>query len=149
MHLYHRQTQSLIVTFALACFFCLNAYAWTAQTLFETPIFDSNGMAVAYIDNNDNRTVYLWSGEAVAYLEGSSLYRFDGKHLAWLEYGILWGHDGFIVGFTPEANLMPTQPEPIKGFKQTPPIPSIPPIEAPPEPRSNEWSVKTFRELVQ
>lgn len=51
--------------------------------------------AVAYIDADDELTIYLWGGKPVAYLERDTgnefhVYGFSGKHLGWfvVSFGI-------------------------------------------------------------
>lgn len=102
----------------------------------EVPLLNDMGVAAAYIDRSDESTIYLWSGIATAYLDGTSIYGFNGKHLGWFENGIVWGNGGLKVGYT-EATItaagrtarLPTA----KGVKQPKPVP-IPPEPAPPEP---------------
>jgi hypothetical protein len=59
----------------------------------ETALFNSDGSPVAYIAlENDDLTIYMWSGKPVAYLESSSgggfsIYGFNGKHLGWFVKG--------------------------------------------------------------
>ena len=38
---------------------------------------------MAYFD--DDETMYLWSGEPVAYRDEDSLFGFNGSHLGWLQ----------------------------------------------------------------
>lgn len=51
----------------------------------EITLFDREGAAIAYIDTNDELTIFLWDGTPVAYLEKSTIYGFNGKHLGWLK----------------------------------------------------------------
>lgn len=84
-------------------------------------LVDSEGNFYAYIDNESDNTIYLYSGEAVAYLEDNDIYGFNGKHLGWFENGVVWDHDGCKVGFsnekTPSCKL-----EPVKGLKELKPL---------------------------
>lgn len=98
----------------------------------EITLFNSKGGSVAYIDTNDDLTIYLWSGKPVAYLNSNSIYGFNGKHLGWFHKGIIWDHDGNAVGFIENAVIMPTKLEPLKGLQKLTPLKSIteiPPIE--------------------
>lgn len=56
-------------------------------------LYDMDGEAAAYIDTEDRNTIYLWSGEPAAYVlkRGSipEIFGFNGRHLGWLEKGIL------------------------------------------------------------
>lgn len=93
----------------------------------EVSLYDSKGNAVAYIA--DDSTIYLWDGDPVAYLSKSkddvNIYGFNGKHLGWLEDGIIIDHKGYGVGFVKGAVEMITAIEPIKGIKSIKPIKSI------------------------
>src|ERR1022692_3554384 len=62
-----------------------------ARATSEAEFFDSKGTAVAYFDYDDaDRTFYLWSeGEPVAHMDEDSLYGFNGKHLGWLQNGVI------------------------------------------------------------
>ena len=55
----------------------------------EITLFDHRGNPVAYIAPDEGNTIYLWSGEPVAYLEGENIFRFNGKYLGWYERGIV------------------------------------------------------------
>jgi len=51
----------------------------------EISLYDYKGDAVAYIDTDNDMTIYLWEGKPVAYLKANkSIYGFNGKHLGWL-----------------------------------------------------------------
>lgn len=95
----------------------------------EITIFDSSGEATAYIDTDDERNIYLWAGEPVAYLDHDSIYGFNGKHLGWINEGILYDHDGYAVGFLEGNTIRPTLPEPVKGLKKLTPLKSLEELE--------------------
>jgi len=88
-----------------------------AKTMTDVALYDSRRQAVAYLDPNDNRTVYLWSGEPVAYLVDESIYGFNGKHLGWYENGVIVDHDGNVVVSPAIAFRKPVQPAPARGLK--------------------------------
>ena len=52
----------------------------------EISLFNSNGEAVAYIAVDDDLTIYLWSGDPVAYIDDEDVYGFNGKHLGWFSF---------------------------------------------------------------
>lgn len=89
-------------------------------------IYDSDGSAGAYIDTDDRNTIYLWSGEPVAYLlrEGSipEIYGFNGRHLGWLEKGIVRDLEGLMEGFTKGALSRHTRQEPYRAQRQQKPF---------------------------
>ena len=106
----------------------------------EISLYDSGGEAVAYIDTDDDQNIYLWGGKPVAYLDGSSIYGFNGKHLGWFKDGIVWDHEGYAVGFVEGAVNMLTKLERLKGLKQLTPLKSLQQLE-PLEPMFKErWS---------
>ena len=42
-------------------------------------------------------TIYLWSGEPVAYLGEDSVYGFNGEHLGWYRNGAIYDQHGQVV----------------------------------------------------
>ena len=87
----------------------------------EVAFFDSHRRAAAYLDAGDGRTVYLWSGEPVAYLLEDSIYGFNGKHLGWYTNGMIFDHEGYVVVSPAVAFRKPVEPAPARGLKgQTP-----------------------------
>ena len=100
----------------------------------EITLYDSAGEAAAYIDIADRNTIYLWSGEPAAYLlkEGSvpDIYGFNGRHLGWLEKGIVRDHEGLMAGFTKGSLNMHTGQEHYRPQKMQKPFraqPEFPP----------------------
>jgi hypothetical protein len=95
----------------------------------DVALFDGAGKASAYIAVDDELTIYLWSGEPVAYLEqdsagGFHIYGFNGKHLGWFVDGLVRNHDGDAACATKER-LRSTAFEPFKAFKQFKPFKSF------------------------
>jgi hypothetical protein len=93
----------------------------------EVSLFDSSGAAAAYIA--EDQTIYLWSGQPVAYLSpdsagGSHIYGFNGKHLGWFINGVIRDHSGKVACAIREA-IASTQFEPFKAFKQFQPFKSF------------------------
>lgn len=92
----------------------------------EIPLVDKDGYYVAYIDTNEDPTIYLWSGEPVAYLDergvDTLVYAFSGEHLGWYKDGILRDRDGNVVGADDGVLITPTRFEPIKGLKRLKPV---------------------------
>jgi len=87
-----------------------------------TTLHNRTGKAVVYI--NDSGTLYRFSGQPVAYLRGSSVYGFDGKHLGWFTNGWFRDRNGGASLFTSGSSGGPIPPIP-----RIPPIPSIPRIQ--------------------
>jgi 4-fold beta flower protein len=90
----------------------------------DVGLFDGNGKATAYIAAE--LTIYLWSGEPVAYLHpdssgGYHVYGFNGKHLGWFLRGVIWDHQGN-ASCALKERLRATEFEPFKAFKQFKPF---------------------------
>src|SRR5262249_46965032 len=93
----------------------------------DLSLFDGKGRASAYI--TDDLTIYMWSGEPVAYLERDRardfhVYGFNGKHLGWFVGGIVLDHEGDAARATREAISNP-QLEPLKSLKALKPLKSL------------------------
>lgn len=90
--------------------------------------YDSNGIAVAYSEDNEN--IYLYNGKPVAYLFNGLVYRFNGTQLGRFENGWVRDKMGYCVFFTENAKGNgPIKPakhiKPIKEAKQIKPIKRI------------------------
>ena len=86
-------------SFLLALLASASAYT-NEDSLYNSPgevsLYNSAGDAVAYIDYTDEKTIWLWSGEAVAYLdeESNDVWGWNGKHLGWFSGGALIDQSG-------------------------------------------------------
>jgi hypothetical protein len=94
----------------------------------ELTFYDLRGRSVAYCD--DARHIYAFSGVPLAYLDGDSVFGFDGQHLGWWDRGWVRDHQGAWVFFTDNSTgngpaLPVKQPRPAKGFKNMPPTPAF------------------------
>jgi len=93
----------------------------------ETAFYDSKAEPVAYIAEDD--TIYLWSGEPVAYLYQSGseidIYGFNGNHLGWYVKGVIFDHDGYAVGAIKEMFSSGVGYSGYKSFKQFKPFKSF------------------------
>lgn len=66
--------------------------------------YDLHGKPIAYLDD-DGETIYLFTGEPVAYLPGDeTIYGFNGHHFGWLKNGWVRDLEGYCVFFTEEAS---------------------------------------------
>ncbi|HRN48708.1 MAG TPA: hypothetical protein PKW69_11800 [Niabella sp.] len=112
----------------------------------EISLFNSKGAPVAYVDtDDDDLTIYLWSGKPVAYISSGNIYGFNGKHLGWWVKGIIRDHEGDAVGATKSAYGGYTEYEPYKGYKEYKPYKSYKEY-APYKPYwSNYWSSSSFK----
>jgi hypothetical protein len=88
----------------------------------QVTLFDGAGVAVAYVDYEDEATIYSFAGEPLAYLHEDHVYGFNGQHLGWFEQGVLRDHAGLSAGFFKDKSPVFTQFEPFKGFKQFKPF---------------------------
>ncbi len=64
----------------------------------EIPLFDEKGHPVAYIADDPENSIYLWGGQAVAYIQGENIYGWNGRHLGWFSGGVLHDLQGYRVG---------------------------------------------------
>ena len=88
----------------------------------QISLFDAAGAAVAYVDYDDESTIYSFAGEPLAYLREDHIYGFNGKHLGWFEQGVLRDSSGSAAGFVNDTLPVFAQFEPFKGFKQFKPF---------------------------
>ncbi len=88
----------------------------------QVSLFDVTGAAIAYIDYDDDSTIYSFAGEPLAYLQADHIYGFNGKHIGWFEQGILRDHSGSAAGYIKASLPVFAQFEPFKGFKQFKPF---------------------------
>ncbi len=92
-------------------------------------LYNDSGKPVAYIDLEDERTIYMWNGTPSAYLEsdpagGFHVYGFNGKHLGWFVRGAVWDHDGDAACATKDLIQSP-EIEGFKSFKKFKPFKSF------------------------
>lgn len=78
----------------------------------ELSLYNQEKKSIAYIDYDDEATIYLWEGMPVAYLmlndelnneekftdEVREVYGFNGKCLGWYYDGVLYDSDGYAIG---------------------------------------------------
>lgn len=66
----------------------------------ERTLCDAQGCPVAYIAEDGQRTICLWNGHVVAYIdERLDCYGWNGNYLGWIENGVLFDAQGQSVGF--------------------------------------------------
>ena len=67
----------------------------------EKTLYDNKGYPVAYVALDYHQAIYLWDGQAAAYLfEGDHVYGINGRHLGWFIDDILYDQEGGRIGFT-------------------------------------------------
>ncbi|MGD8815346.1 MAG: hypothetical protein PVI78_12810 [Anaerolineales bacterium] len=109
----------------------------------DQTFYDRQGSAIAYSD--DKKTIHLFSGRAVAFIERGSVYAFGGKHLGTLLRGWLRDNDGHCVFFTEKATrvgppkpVMRTRPE--KNVKKPPRAKGLKQHKPPKPTQRRTWS---------
>jgi hypothetical protein len=83
----------------------------------ETTLFDRTGQPVAYVADDAGRTVYLWSGQAVAYLDHDVLVGWNGRQLGIYMRGRVYDVTGRLVGSIADECTYVPLPEPAKPEK--------------------------------
>ena len=61
-------------------------------------LFDGKGYPVAYLEDDGERIIYLWSGHAVAYFVNERIYGWNGNHIGWYSEGVVYDVRGQRVG---------------------------------------------------
>ena len=80
---------------------------------------------VVEISSGDDSTIYLWNGEPVAYLVSQDIYGFNGKHLGWFTKGVVYNHDGDVVGAVTSRLKTPQPLCSLKSLKSLRPLKSL------------------------
>lgn len=89
-------------------------------------LYDIEGTPIAYINWDDNGTIYLWNGVPVAYLYGTDMiYGFNGSHLGWYVDGIVRNIKGMKAGFNKQTCPVLRKSEPLKSLRQLKPLKSL------------------------
>ena len=84
----------------------------------ETTLFDRKGHAAAYIADDGENSIYLWNGQAVAYVDDETIYGWNGHHLGFFVSGTLYDLRGRRLGFVRESCPVVTLVEPVKFVKK-------------------------------
>ena len=85
----------------------------------DTTLYDKNGEAIAYVNDDFDQTIYLFDGYPVAYLfEDRHIYGLNGRHLGWLINEILFTDGGQRIGFTAITCPAPLGKKPVKHKKR-------------------------------
>lgn len=89
-------------------------------------LYDTDGNPIAYINWDDNNTIFLWNGVPVAYLYKADLiYGFNGSHLGWYSNGIVWNINGQMAGFNKQTCPVLRKLEPLKSLRQLKPLKAL------------------------
>jgi hypothetical protein len=105
-------------------------------------LFDESGAPVAYTE--DGQHLFLFTGEPVAYIEGDSIYSFEGRHLGWFDDGLIRDHNGDTVLFSPHSRGGPLKPLrqliPLKALRELMPLKSLREMRPARTVNSMDWS---------
>lgn len=88
----------------------------------EVTLYDKSGTPIAYISTDEDRTIYSFDGRPLAYLEGNSIYGFNGNHLGWFEDGVVRDKQGCPAGFVSQRLKAFARFQPHKSFKKFKPF---------------------------
>ena len=78
----------------------------------ETTLFDRRGFPVAYLAADDS--VYLWNGQAAAFIHDDLLRGWNGLHLGFFVDGVVYDTRGKRIGFVRSTCPCATHEEPPK-----------------------------------
>lgn len=88
-------------------------------------LYNRQGRAVAYVDD-DGESVYLYTGEPVAFGHDEWLYTYSGRCLGWMELGWVYDLNGNPAFFTDAAQGGPLKPvrqvRPVRGVRGVRPV---------------------------
>ncbi len=118
----------------------------------QTSLYDSQGEARAYIDFEEDATIFMWDGTPVAFLEkdGSDIYvfGFNGSFMGWYEDGIIYDKKGYAVGAREGATNMTTRMERMKSMQKMTPMKPMTPM-TPMQPMwKSSWSSNSLTEFL-
>jgi hypothetical protein len=118
----------------------------------QISLFDSKGEARAYIDYNEDATIFMWDGTPVAFLEkdGSDIcvFGFNGSFLGWYEDGIIYDKKGYAVRAREGATNMMTKMERMKSMQRMTPMRPMTPM-TPMQPMwKSSWSSTSLTEFL-
>ncbi len=83
----------------------------------ETTLFDGTGHPVAYVADDGENSIYLWSGHAVGYIVGELVYGWNGHHLGFFIDGVIYDTRAQRVGSIRDKCRYATYAEPAKYAK--------------------------------
>ncbi|WP_196888730.1 4-fold beta flower protein [Aureivirga sp. CE67] len=111
----------------------------------QITLYNKQDKPVAYIDYDEEVTIFLWNGTPVAFLEEDGddnlIYGFNGKFMGWYEEGAIYDEKGNVVGVQDREDKIRVKIEPIKGIQGITPIRPISLKFAPMKPIwSRYWS---------
>lgn len=133
-------------------FLLLTILAVSTLSAQQISLYDRGGEARAYIDYDEDATIFMWNGTPVAFIEkeGSDLciFGFKGNFLGWYEDGIIYNKEGYIVGAREDAVNIITKIEKIKSIQKITPIRPITPITPIQPILKSSWSNTSLTEFL-
>jgi len=118
----------------------------------QVSLFDSDGEARAYIDFEEEASIFSWDGTPVAFLENDggeiAVIGFNGRFLGWYEDGIIYDKNGYAVGAREGAINMMTKMERMKSMKKMTPMRPMTPMTPMKPMWKNSWSSTSLAEFL-
>jgi len=118
----------------------------------QISLYDSNGEARAYIDFDEDATIFMWDGTPVAFLDKDGddicVLGFNGSLLGWYNDGIVYDKKGYIVGARKDKITFFTHIEEIKGIQRITPIRPITQVAAVQPVLLSSWSSTSLAEFI-
>lgn len=118
----------------------------------QISLYDSDGEARAYIDYDEDATIFMWDGTPVAFIEkdGEDLcvFGFNGDFWGWYEKGIIYDKEGYAVGAREGAVNMTYRMESIKSIKSMTPMRSMTSMTPMQPMLKNSWSNTSLSEFL-
>jgi hypothetical protein len=110
--------------------------------------FDRQGFPVAYSDEQGH--LFSFQGLALGYLDGDSVFNFQGRHIGWHAHGWIWDHSGCAVLFSnsaaPLGPMLPLKRNlPLRSAKHLPPFRGLQQQKPLKVPFSTLWSTRDQR----
>jgi len=72
-------------------------------------LYNSSGQAIAYVDKN-GQSIYLYSGQPIAWISNDSIYTYSGRYLGWIANGWFYDRSGRPAFFTEKSSGGPAKP---------------------------------------
>src|SRR5690606_16764012 len=130
-------------------FICLSTYV-NAQ---QISLYDKDGEARAYIDYDQDATIFLWDGTPVAFIKkdggNACIFDFRSGFFGWYKEGIVYDKKGFMVGARKDAvSMMVPKFEGMKGIQKMTPIRSVTPVTPMQPILMSSWSNTSLTEFL-
>jgi hypothetical protein len=118
----------------------------------QISLFDSEGEARAYIDYDEDATIFMWDGTPVAFLEKDRsdicVFGFNGSFMGWYEDGIIYDKKGYAVGARKGSTNMMTKMERMKSMQKMTPMRPMTPMTPMTPMWKSSWSSTSLTEFL-